>query len=229
MESLPVATQYTYDFVKEQLPPAARHVLEIGCGNGEFAARLMEDGLSVVAIDSDAQCVAEALGRGVDARLLAWPRPLDRRFDCVLFTRSLHHVGDLRMSVRAARDALRPAGRLIVEDFHAEGPSDRSSEWYAGLVGVLSATGALAEGSDPDERLEAARPDDGHPLHSCRAIERALGEFGHLESRGAAYFFRYLEGHLRQPELAGQLLQWELGLIDAGAIDALGKRFVVSG
>ena len=49
-----------------------------------------------------------------------------------------------------------------------------------------------------------------------------------LASVAGIYFFRYLEGHLRQPDLAGQLLRWELNLIDAGAIDALGKRFVVS-
>ena len=46
-------TKVTYEFVQQELPVRARRVLEVGCGSGELAARLLQDGLSVVAIDSD--------------------------------------------------------------------------------------------------------------------------------------------------------------------------------
>src|SRR5205085_5526212 len=56
----PVATAYTYQFVRRHLPTNARSILEIGCGDGELAERLLQDGLRVVALDSDEACVAKA-------------------------------------------------------------------------------------------------------------------------------------------------------------------------
>ena len=53
-------TKVTYDFVQQKLPVHARRVLEVGCGSGELAARLHHHGVSVVAIDSDRDCVAAA-------------------------------------------------------------------------------------------------------------------------------------------------------------------------
>ena len=46
-------TRYTYDFIKQFLPGDCCRILEVGCGTGELAARLSQDGYAVVAIDSD--------------------------------------------------------------------------------------------------------------------------------------------------------------------------------
>ena len=44
---------------------------------------------------------------------------------------------------------------------------------------------------------------------------------------GAAYYFRYLEPELADPEGAQGLLEAELEAIASGRIDPLGRRFVL--
>jgi 2-polyprenyl-3-methyl-5-hydroxy-6-metoxy-1,4-benzoquinol methylase len=77
-------TRYTYDFIKRFLPRGRLRILEVGCGAGELAARLSEDGHSVIAIDSDPESAASARALGLDARVATWPDFDDGRFDAVL-------------------------------------------------------------------------------------------------------------------------------------------------
>jgi len=226
----PVATAYTYAFVRASLPAETGSILEIGCGDGELAAVLAADGFAVVALDADESCVAAAAARGLDARLAEWPEDLGRSFDAILFTRSLHHVHDLAGGVEAARRALNPGGRVIVEDFRAEGGSGRSSDWYEAMVRELLAGGALADGADAESMLGKLPParHDGHELHGSFAIQAALEREFAVTATDAAYYFRYLEPHLREPGAAQWLLDIELEQISTGDIDALGKRSVAS-
>ena len=225
----PVATRYTREFVERSLPPGATAILEIGCGTGELAAALGERGLQVLAIDSDGRCVETAKARGIDARVAEWPTPLDRRFDAVLFTRSLHHIHDLDGAVAAAVKALNPGGRIIVEDFRAEGAEERSRRWAKGLIDILGAARAYQSDEAAAWLRDKIGPSNGHghELHSSRAIADALNAYGEIESEVAAYYFRYFE-----PELSGNateaVLRAELDLIAASAIDALGRRFVLT-
>lgn len=225
-----VATAYTLAFVLSALPPGAKRVLEIGCGGGALAAEIQRAGLAVVAIDSDPACIAEVKARGVDARVAAWPDFADGRFDAVLFTRSLHHVDDLPACVAAAFDALAENGRVIVEDFMAEGCSERSERWFASLASLLDRGKLLAEPSGHlAEVLGQVQPDHGgHHLHSSAAIEAALrAHAGTLQSEISACYFRYAVPSLAErPEFAKALLDHELELIASGNIDALGRRFV---
>ena len=221
------STRYTYDFVSGSLPPAAKSVIEVGCGSGQLAALLRENGLKVTAIDTDRDAVEAAIAVGVDARLVSWPAETDERFDAILFTRSLHHIEPLEAAVFAARDALRPKGRIIVEDFRAEGGGEAGARWFSDLSRYLIAEGSLAPDTTIDELLKKLAP-DGHDLHSSSAIAAALGQIGSVDATDAAYYFRYLEPHLRRPELARDLLDQELALIGNGSIKPLGRRFVVS-
>jgi len=60
-------TRFTYDFVRRFLPQRPQRILEVGCGTGELASRLLQDGCAVVAIDSDHDSVVAARQLGVDA------------------------------------------------------------------------------------------------------------------------------------------------------------------
>jgi SAM-dependent methyltransferase len=228
MARLPVATEYTFGFVLEHLPPGAKSILEVGCGEGELAASLKQRGFDVLAIDSDEDCVAATRSAGVDALQLEWPAALDRKFDAVLFTRSLHHVHDLDGGIAAAAGALDPGGPIIVEDFRSEGGSPRSTAWFCGLVKLLHAAGAFQPEFDLEHTLAKTETvDHEHPLHSSTAIAAALAVIGPVHAEDSACYFRYLEPELRSEDAARRLLDHELELISAGAIDALGKRFVL--
>ncbi|WP_051531689.1 class I SAM-dependent methyltransferase [Sphingomonas sp. URHD0057] len=225
----PVATKYTFDFVRRSLPEQARSVLEIGCGAGELAARLAGAGLQVLALDSDSACVAEAKARGVDAVALDWPSAIEQRFDAVLFTRSLHHIHDLDGAIAEAVAVLRPGERVIVEDFRSEGGGPCGRAWFSGLVRLLHSAGAFRPDFDLEHTLgKIETVDHEHPLHSSGAIADALARAGPVEADDSAYYFRYLEADLRSPDAVCRLLEYELEMISADAIEALGKRFVLS-
>ena len=228
MNNTPVATAYTHTFVRTSLGEGARRILEIGCGDGELAERLAADGFEVVAIDADEACVAAAKARGVAARLADWPADLGGDFDAVLFTRSLHHVHDLDGAVAAAGRALGPQGRIIVEDFRAEGGSARSSDWYRAMVEELSIGGMLTDDADAGALIAKLPPasHDGHELHSSQMIAAALDRRFEVSAAGAAYYFRYLEPCLRDDGAAQWLLDVELEQIGADALDPLGQRFI---
>lgn len=229
------ATTYTAAFVRAALPPGARRVLEVGCGEGALAAELQSQGLCVVALDSEGQAVDRARERGVDARRATWPDFAGGRFDAVLFTRSLHHVEDLDAGVAAAFDCLAEGGRVIVEDFDFDYADEPTLAWFASQARLLAAcqpveaSSLLASLVELDGRpLEAWRRDHHHPLHGARAIEAALRRTArNVTGSGAAYFFRYVASAIPgNPALAEKLLRSELDLIAEGRIEPLGRRYV---
>ena len=99
-------TGFTYDFIRRSLPLSCERILEIGCGRGDLAARLLQDGFRVTAIDTDNDSISAARLLGIDDRIAKWPDFDDGRFEAVLFTRSLHHIHPLREAVKRASDCL---------------------------------------------------------------------------------------------------------------------------
>lgn len=226
MSTAPIATQYTYEFIQRYLPAKTVSILEVGCGLGEVAARLIIDGAQVVGIDSDEGCVANARGLGVDARCETWPAPMERMFDAVLFTRSLHHITPLDDAIAAAVAVLRPGGKIIVEDFRVEAVSHRTNTWFNGLVTLLDAADLLRGSVDVLlDKLDFG--ESRQHLHSSESMKRDLDRHGTVENEDAAYYFRYAEPMLEQ-QISAVLLDYEISLIKSGAIDALGKRFVLA-
>jgi SAM-dependent methyltransferase len=91
-------------------------VLEVGCGEGEFAERVQRElGCEVVAIDQSERMVEITRGRGVDARLgdvQALPFA-DGEFDCAVANWMLYHVPELDRALAELARVLRPRGRLV--------------------------------------------------------------------------------------------------------------------
>ena len=94
-----------------------RDVLEIGCGTGAFAARLVDalPQVAVVALDQSERFVELTTSRGVDARLGdVHDLPFDDgSFDCVAALWMLYHVADLHRGLAEVRRVLRPGGTFL--------------------------------------------------------------------------------------------------------------------
>jgi SAM-dependent methyltransferase len=93
-------------------------VLDLGAGDGSFAAELAARGCSVVAVDVAAEALRRARARvpGVDARLVAEgePLPLDEdSVDVVWAGEVLEHVGDVVGLLAEVRRVLRWGGTLL--------------------------------------------------------------------------------------------------------------------
>jgi SAM-dependent methyltransferase len=233
-------TLYTYDFIRRFLPGGRRRILEVGCGTGDLAARLSQDGYAVVALDSDPDAVTAARRLGVDARVATWPEFGDGNFDAVLFTRSLHHIHPLDQSVQHAGDMLRDGGRIIVEDFAYESADEKTLRWFASAVRLLEATGSLAASDEflktvlsKTETLTAWQQNHEHELHTAVEIDAQLEKtFGRAIREAAAYYFRYAANAIPTIEKRDAILQafakQEEMLSADGSIVALGRRFVAA-
>jgi SAM-dependent methyltransferase len=92
-------------------------VLEVGCGTGAFAQRLMGElpGVALLAVDQSPRFVELTRQRGVSAQVQDVQHLLagDASYDVVLALWMLYHVPDLARGLAEVRRVLRPGGRLI--------------------------------------------------------------------------------------------------------------------
>ena len=117
MSADPVAR--ALEAVREGLPAgrAMPDVLEVGCGDGAFAARLLAQcpGIALLAVDRSYAQVQLAVGRGVTATMMDVEQLLapDDAYDVVVAMSMLHEVSDLDRGLAELRRVLRPGGRLV--------------------------------------------------------------------------------------------------------------------
>jgi SAM-dependent methyltransferase len=194
-------------FVEAHLPPAPARVLEVGCGRGQLARAIARSGYDVVAIDPDAprgqlfQAVALEEFASTDA------------FDAVVASRALHHIPDLPGALEKIAGLLRSGGRLILDEHACDRLDEKTAQWY------LEQRAASEE--DAPSSLQTCLADweaDHADLHGYAAMRKEL------DRRFTEHFFSwmpYLYGELAEVEEEG-----ERALIEAGAIQAMGFRYV---
>jgi SAM-dependent methyltransferase len=237
MSASEIALRESLAFAQRWLPPGVR-VLEVGCGHGALAAALGAAGHRVTAIDADAECVADARARGVDAHVAEFPKlegVAEASFDAVLFTHSLHHVHALDAAVRRARELLAPGGTLVVEDFTWDELPAQTAAWAYAHFDAQRETlrigpRAWQDGGDPLATWRAHFIE--HHLHGASALRTALAaRFATVSSEVVPYFFRYACMSLADApdgrEIAERFLNDERARIARGEIAALGWQLVL--
>jgi SAM-dependent methyltransferase len=120
--------EYVAPAVEDVLVPVkGERILELACGNGEFARRLTELGARVVATDFSPAMIEAARGHGgdidyrlVDAtdddalRSLGPPSP----FDAIVSNMAIMDMRDIEPMARATIELVRPGGRFVVSAVH---------------------------------------------------------------------------------------------------------------
>lgn len=197
------------EFVLANLPPTPARVLEVGCGNGDLARALDEVGYDVVAIDPAAP------DGPIFRRIKLEDLEEDERFDAVVAARVFHHMGEnLEPNLERVARALEGGGPFVADEFGPDRLDGPTADWYEGQRRILAAAGR------GNERPGAAEWEAHHS--SVTASDVLLAAFRRrFEQRSYEefpYLWRYLDG-VAGPDL-------EQSLIDAGAIRALGYRFV---
>jgi SAM-dependent methyltransferase len=99
------------------LPPKAR-VLDVGCGDGNLAARVLEarQDVEIIGIDILARPRAFIPVQLFDGQTIPFA---DRSFDAVTFVDVLHHTDDPTVLLREARRVSR--GVLLIKDHYSDG------------------------------------------------------------------------------------------------------------
>ncbi|HET7170395.1 MAG TPA: class I SAM-dependent methyltransferase [Gaiellales bacterium] len=191
------------EFVRMSLPPPPARVLDVGAGEGELAAVLVDAGYDVVAIDPAGE------GEVVPVALADLDEP-DASFDAAVAVVSLHHVEPFAPSCRRLAEVVRPGGALIVDEFDVGRFDEASAQW---LLDRWRETGRERDRA-PAEMVAELRA-HLHPLDTIRARLGRWFELGPVAR--ASYLYRWYLGE--------ELREAEEGLIAAGSLPQLGARF----
>ena len=147
-----------YEALVELLPARVTRVLDLGCGDGEVFARVLEvhPDAEVVAVDFSAEMLRRVrLRSGGDARVTIVEHDLDTAlpdgwgtFDLAVSAFAIHHLSDRRKQRLSGevRDRLRPGGGFL----NLEHVSSPTPELHAAF---LDAIGVAPDDDDPSNQL----------------------------------------------------------------------------
>jgi SAM-dependent methyltransferase len=105
-------------------------VLDVGCGQGTWTARLRADGYEAFGVDPSRPMLgrAHAAARGRVVRGIGERLPVaDATFDAVLFMNSFHHLSDPEHACAEARRVLRRGGTFVSIGLD---PHERADRWF---------------------------------------------------------------------------------------------------
>lgn len=231
-------TDETLQFVLENIGSNPSRILEVGCGDGWLAKRLLDLGHDVIAIDSSEEAIARACKLGIDARVARFPDFHEEPFDVVLFTRSLHHIRPLMPAVTHARELMKPTGLLVVEDFAYSETSEYGARWFFRLLSLLSSCDVLLPAEDTFGRKllngqgeSSLWREHGHEINTADEVREAIRRHFALKSlQIAPYFYRYVSQMVADDARGGRIVSAALELEkETGANTEqflIGRRFV---
>jgi SAM-dependent methyltransferase len=244
VKPIDVAIDQTLEFLHRILPAPPLRILEVGCGSGDLAKRLLKEGFDVTALDASSEAVRVARAAGVPAVEADFLGYDNDPYDVVLFVRSLHHMRSLSDAVLHAAALLHAKGCLIAEEFARERADRETAAWFYDNRDLLHVTGVLTHAEhgpkpdtcdsmfDPLERWRVDhKGDTGHPLHDRNAMLTEIRRcFEIIDSQDAPYLYRYLiqwiEESPRGCDLAHRLLEIETRRIAQMLLAPIGFRVI---
>jgi SAM-dependent methyltransferase len=147
------------------LPPGAQ-VLDVGCGDGSLARRVMSTrpDVSLTGIDVLVQPGALVPVESFDGQTIPYP---DGSFDAVVFVDVLHHTSDPMVLLREAHRVTRD--RVVIKDHTANGFLARPTLRFMDRVGNARKGIGLTYNYWPRERWVAAFDELGWSISEWRA------------------------------------------------------------
>ncbi len=111
-------------YLMGQIPEQCRHILEIGCGTGEFSRSLAGRAERVLAIDLSPLMIRLAKERSklypnidfIEGDVMAYQLP-DNQFDCIATLATIYHL-PVETILRKIRKALKPGGVFVCLDLY---------------------------------------------------------------------------------------------------------------
>ncbi len=155
-----------HGYLMRQIPEQCRHILEIGCGTGEFTRLLAGRAAKVLAIDLSTQMIRLARMRSqlypnidfVNGDVLAHQLPANQ-FDCIATLTTLHHL-PIETILRKIRKALKPRGIFVCLDLYQR--SNLSDLFFDGVAYPASLFLRLIKTGKPRPSREVREAYDEH-------------------------------------------------------------------
>ncbi len=117
------------NFIMSHIPENTKTILDIGCGAGALAAKLLNKGFSVDCVSPSpmlTEHAAEILGnRSTIFKCLFEEMESDKRYDTLLFSESFQYI-ELSTALRQSLNFLTQGGHLLICDFFKTDAKGRS-------------------------------------------------------------------------------------------------------
>lgn len=224
----------TFKYVQRFITNKDLRILEVGCGKGDFGFELMKTGIELTALDTDKNAVEFALKKGVPAKHLDFLLFNDDPFDVIIFSRSLHHIHNLKEAITHSKLLLKKEGKLIIEDFDFEMVNENTTRWYYDTCSIISAI--VDKNESPDYINNSMKEwknyhHHEHTIHSGKEMIKTVKDnFRNVNIERNAYLYRSICSKLENDEIGcritKQMLEIENGLIMNGSILSNGLRIV---
>ena len=109
-------SDYGADLIGLLAPRPGERILDVGCGDGALTAQIKEHGADVIGVDASPAMVNATRERGIEAHVArAQSLPFMGTFDAVFSNAALHWVPEADAALAGMMRALRPGGRVAVE------------------------------------------------------------------------------------------------------------------
>jgi len=115
-----IAQENYTDFLISHIPESAKNILDVGCGTGQIARKLIVMGYKVDCVSSShffAGQVRELLGNSSHIFECSYEQlQTENRYDVILFSESFQYI-DIEEGIRKTVNFLNPDGYLLICDF----------------------------------------------------------------------------------------------------------------
>ncbi|RTR36211.1 class I SAM-dependent methyltransferase [Robertmurraya yapensis] len=111
-------SQFGQSLVELLAPKPGERILDLGCGTGDLAHQIYENGVDVVGVDSSVNMVEQAKNKYPDINFIvedATSLEYDSEFDAVFSNATLHWVKPPIKALLGIYDSLKPGGRFVAE------------------------------------------------------------------------------------------------------------------
>jgi 2-polyprenyl-3-methyl-5-hydroxy-6-metoxy-1,4-benzoquinol methylase len=144
-------------------------ILEVGCGRGYLSLELARRGHDLLGIDVSEETIMIAKQTMTTdpynsergkleyqvSDFASW-NSADRKFDLVIFNRSLHHISQPTKVLEKVQSLLRPRGRIICVEYAYDQFDGRSAAWFYHIRRILEQAGWFKSDTKISDDLEVS-------------------------------------------------------------------------
>jgi ubiquinone/menaquinone biosynthesis C-methylase UbiE len=222
-------------FVQRHAPDAHARVLEVGPGRGELAAGLLAVGYQMTAVDRDPTAVVATRAKRVPAYEVDFLEYAGGPHDIVVFSRTLHEIGDVSSALARVEQVLAPGGILIVDEFARDWMDRATAALFYDVCYLLGATGLLTPPAGPEhedpltrwEREYGKQRENPRP-GADEILDNVQQRFDILATEEHAYLYRHIGQWVRDDDAGSTVLQRlheiEVRRIARGELRPIGLR-----
>ena len=124
-----IAQENYADFLISHIPKSAKKILDVGCGTGQIAKKLVVMGCMVDCVSPShflAGQARELLGNSSNIFECCYERlQTENRYDVILFSESFQYI-DIEQGIRKTLGLLNPEGCMLICDFFRKKTLDKS-------------------------------------------------------------------------------------------------------